>query len=553
MIVIEIRYDALNFPNQMNANGIRENADTFVTRLGEKPQQPQSYSPTFTTAPLPRLIPSKSQPVGDPDGFSIADFKPTDPQPITETASLRAMATCGILYEDLIPPTEAEVQATDPDVRDLFTDYHQARISRLIERITRVRDSPETKPERPATTLDVLARSEQEKLERFEAYHRREVEAFVQGAILAEQRRAAEERQQEKMERIHNATIRLRSEKAAQAAERHNETLERQAAAAAELERQRQEKRDEAFRREQERLRTLQRQAEDKRDRAKQLEATRLMRAGRNRGAMQRAEDERLARLTEKERLDQERMIRLLTQQREENERKYNENRAEGERKQKILADMRAHEEELAEKRRMDSDNKEAQREERHRQCQAEQDERRSELRAKNDEKTNHYQEEKERTEQAHQQKRMQATTNNQALEARLAELERDRERERKRRAFVLAMRKDERDRNALYVSRQMQARGEEVLDREAMAEERVMAIRSQRQQLMWHKEQRIREIAATKDRLNAGFKYQITHNRASVDAIKAIAQRHGVNAQGLDQRAQKSAPSSRAGNRQSD
>jgi hypothetical protein len=474
-----------------------------------------------------------------------------DPHPITEPASVQAMANLGILYTQLIALRGISYQSVDPDLQDCYYYHHFDRITRLTKQITDARAAilqsaqvqRSSAPAAPGLARPATAQSDR-RLAKLEQQHHREVESLVQAVLRSEHQRSDAAAKEVRMQAIKTASMQARAERSAAATLRHLQKIEQQEAAAREIERQREEKRQEQYRRDQARLVTLQRLADAKLQRLARVEELRQSRAVRNRDAIAKWENDRHESLQEKERADNERTARWTSAKQEENDRKAEENHAESERKRKLLEDFRATEEAEMAQKRFNERQTEIERERWFLGFQGVRTDVRNSQRERHDAKAQRFLVQAQVLEQQRYERKVQSVTDEGAADARLAEIERQKALETKLRAYELQLKKEERDENAQRLERLDQARKAKCEKQRQDSDRRIAAMQAYRSQMRSEQEQRSIQMDRAKQEMSANFKEQIAADKASVDSIRVLAAKYGVDVYEVEARStSRSAP----------
>jgi hypothetical protein len=466
------------------------------------------------------------------------------------------MEELGILYSELVALKGITYQSIDPDLQDCYYYHHAARIDRLtkqikaarteiIENSTTERSSTPTRitVSRPATAV------QDRRLAKLEKQHHREVEGMVQILLRSEHQRTDAAAKEMRMREIKAATMQVRADKTAAATIRHLQKVEQQEAAAREIERIREERRQEQYRRDQARLITLQRLADAKMQRLARIEELRQSRAIRNREAIARWESDRHESLQEKERMDNERTERWAAMRQEQNDRKAEENHAENERKQRLLIVFRENEEAEMLQKRLEERQADVERERWYSGFQGVQAENRNSLRERHDEKAQRFLAAAEVLADQRYQRKVQSLRDEEDLDVRLAELEREKARARKLRAYQLQLKKEERDDNADRLERLRLARSEQIDQARNDANRKIETMQAYRRQQRFEQEQKLIQLDRTKEEMSATFRDQIASDKASVDSIRVIAAKYGVDVDDVEARSMgRSATPSQAG-----
>jgi hypothetical protein len=467
------------------------------------------------------------------------------------------MENLGVTAPELELPTPAQIAAVDEDVRDLYTAYHQGRVNRLIAQVTAERSKVVQAAQsrrvtsRSATTSQAqLSRTsdlEQRQVQRLEHQHRREVAAIIQKVIRAERVRedglAKEARARELKEQV----TRQRLAHTAMVQERHLKKMQQNEMAQLELERKRQEELEIAFQKEQQRLITLQHLTATKIRRLMEREARRQATADRNRTALERIEEERLQRLREKELADEQRRLQLLLQTIHENELRQERNQQQEARKKKVLDDVRTQEEAAATERRLQAEEREGHRQEWHEHVQAAQAHNRATARAEHDQKVQRYMAQREQLDQAMDDRKAQSLKDTDELYARLERQQQEKDRERKRAAYSLQLKKEERDRRAAHVARQRQLLLARTEQRRADGDRRVEWMDKEKHRRWAEKIAKSNEMNRQKEIMSTAFREQVAADRASIDSIREIATKFGVDLEEIEQRSDFSSTTTRS------
>jgi hypothetical protein len=504
-----------------------ETADTFLTIVASKADESDSDTAALElSAPAPR---SSSAPATR--SFSILDFDPHNPSPITEPASTRAMQNRGIAFHELVFPT----REVDPDVKDLFLAFHEERISRLIAQIKEERARIVNLVPRQSQTAkssgmgSAVMSPEEKQLQRITRQQQRELQTLVQTVLRSERMRTDAAMKAERAQEVKREAMNRQLARTAFLQERHLEKLREHAAAEAELEKKRQEKIEEGFERDRQRLITLQKLAEAKRRKLQAQEASRVEQADRNRMALERVEMERARRLAEKALQEEQRALALMLEQEKEAERRKQESREHELRKKEVLQGIRSQEEEQLAKLKHDCEKHEMEREVFLDKLHEKQAHNRAEAHDKEEEKVERFLQQRERIEDEVAQERMKSIINEEIARDRLAMLEQQKERERKRQAFSLLLKKEERDMNAEHLARLRELKVAEAKQKMITSEERIDFFARRREQVQEERRLQMVRLERQKEALAQGFQAQIAAGKGSPEAVLKVAQQWGI------------------------
>jgi hypothetical protein len=509
--------------------------ETFVTELNGKSDTEDSILEiSDSPPPFPSPPGAKSGPVP----VSIVNFDPHAPRPITEEATLRAMAALGILHPELAMPTASQIRSIkDDELRQIYTDHHLRRITRLIYEIKDERDriiARFREASRPPSSPDSDGRPPAA----VEKHQRRRMESIIQTILRAENIRVNLEAKEARVAQTREEIARKRATQSVLTRERQIQKQEEQSLAAAEVRKQQELRQALEFQKDQERLEGLQRVAEQKIEKLRRLEAARQERAGRNREALQKVDDEKQQKHREKEIREEERTLAFLRKQHQENKRRYESQREEGIRKQKVVSQIRIREEEDIAWRRKDSSERDYERDAlldqwRQRKCVI----REQSKKAHDERLERHLAQKNEIEKEAHEKKVEQAIEREAHLEKRLMSLECEKQRERTKKQFIMQLKREERDQNAAHIARQKEAQIAESRTKIMAEQERVAAYEHERKQMGIDKRSKEMELEKQVATLNATVQRKLTVERTTVDSIRQIAQSYGVDIEEIRKR----------------
>jgi hypothetical protein len=452
------------------------------------------------------------------------------------------MENLGINYSELLLPTDAEIASIDPDVVDLYTEYHERRVSQLLSDISDERSV--VLESRPATVSGhrTIATGgsglvEEAQLQKIKQQQRREVEAIVQAVLRVEHQRVDAATKEARARQIRLETIQRRAAHTAVLQERHIQKVKEHEAAEAELERQRQARIEYEHEKERQRLITLERLAKAKNQRLREKEASRLQKTNRNREAIERAENERIQRLREKAEQDNQRQLALQMQRNAENEAREKRNREEEARKKAILEAIRNQEEEQWGKLKLDCLEHDIQKEAWLAKFRRKQAQNRERMREKEDEKAERYGVQKTRIEEEMYQAKVQSVLNDESQKDHLLAVQKEKERELKRRAFSLELKKDERDRCVAHIARQNELKKARARERLERGQAHADLLMSHKQRVAEERHEHLLALARQKEKMTLAFQEQVSSGKATPESIRNIAEKYGVDVNELERK----------------
>jgi hypothetical protein len=454
------------------------------------------------------------------------------------------MENRGITYPELLAPTPAQISSVDPDLRDLYIDFHESKAAKLLSQVTdersRILDSKDRQisPPRSASSPGILAKTlEAKQLQRITRQQHREIEALVETVLRSEQMRVDSAMKAARAQDVRFEAMRKQAARTQFLQERHLQKQREHEAAEAVLERKRQERVRFEFERERQRLNTLHRLEEAKRRTLHAQELARMDRADRNRIALERIEMERARKLHEKALQDEQRALALLIQQQEENERRRQHNREEMVRKKKVLDGIRTQE-----KDKMTQLKSECETDDFHRQVfmdklHERQTRNRGEAHEREEAKVERYRQQKERIDEETAQMRQQSLLNDEIARDRLRALQEQKERERKRFAYSLQLKKEERDMNAAHLERMKNLKIRRENERILHNQQRFELLTSHRERMRQERREQARRLEKEKEELTAGFQERIWNGNASPEVILRVAQQHGIDVSEMEKK----------------
>jgi hypothetical protein len=496
-----------------------------------------SPAETFVTALDDTADIEEPEPATSP-AISAYTFDCTNPQPITDKATLEAMDRLGISYKELEMPSDADV---DPNLRDIFNDHHRGRIDRLLRQI---RASLQTSPRSRTTAVSqasppparVASASSSRALEATERRHQRQIESLVERVIEAEELRADAAMKEERAAQLKSEIARKRADESEAARVRREQRVTAREAAERDIRRSREARREEEIAREEKCYAAVIAAQKAKVEKLQEAEAARQARAGQNRDGIAQVAAEKVKKMDARRVRDEENVRARESKLREDQTRRVNRNSEARAHKESVLGSLgKAKEEQLAERRKkLEKQNEDfetryealiADRTAASQQAALKHDERRS--------RTAHIREEEERMRFA---RRTAGLTDPDVLEGRISALEMEKEKARKRRVFLEKLKKEERDQNAAHIEHQRERQRAEMRRKQEADEERIARFEQQKEKEFEERRAHTERLERKRADLDAALRQQIASHQGEA-AILVLAQQYGIDVERIRER----------------